>query len=64
VYKKALGFLLSYPYDKQKYGGTHSEQDLYADGFKKACPSPNETGEWTEYPTCFVQIEPAEEEVE
>lgn len=36
-------------------GGTRSEQGLYADGFKKACLSPSETGEWTEYPTCFVQ---------
>jgi len=38
-------------------GGTRSEQSLYADGFKKACPTPDETGEWTEHPTCFVQVE-------
>lgn len=41
-------------------GGTRSEQDLYTDGFKKACPSPSGTGEWIEYPTCFVQVEQAE----
>lgn len=43
-------------------GGTRSEQGLYTDGFKKACPSPSETGEWIEYPTCFVQVEQLTEE--
>lgn len=43
-------------------GGVRSEQVLYADGFKKACPTPDETGEWIEYPTCFVQVEQLTEE--
>ena len=33
-----------------------TEDELYADGYKKACPMEGE-GEyfWKEYPTCFVQ---------
>ena len=39
-------------------GGQRSEAALYADGYKKACPTYDGQGEWREYPTCWVQSEP------
>lgn len=39
----------------KELGGVRTEEQLYAEGFKKACPTPDGTGEWIEYPTCFVQ---------
>ena len=32
-----------------------TEPQLYAAGYKKACPSEDGTGEWKEYPGCLVQ---------
>ena len=48
-------------------GGERTEEELYALGYKKACPMPRPSEEatenWREYPTCLVQewIEPAPE---
>ncbi len=32
-----------------------TEESLYNNGYKKACPSPDGTGIWREYPSCLVQ---------
>lgn len=48
--------------DGKEVGGQRSEESLYADGYKKACPSSNGEGEWKEYPTCWVQEEVIETE--
>lgn len=45
--------------------GTRTEDELYADGWKKACLTPKEnptdTERWEEYPTCLVQTWEREE---
>lgn len=52
----------------QEVGGSRTEDELYADGWKKACLTPKEnptdTERWEEYTTCLVQTwitEPREE---
>ena len=37
--------------------GERTEEQLYAEGYKKACVNTENDGEWVEYPTCFVFIE-------
>ena len=45
--------------DGVEVGGSRTEAELYADGYKKAClmdsPSGDAVEKWTEYPTCWVQ---------
>lgn len=41
-----------------------TEAELYSDGYKKACPSEDGTGEWSEYPTCLVQISAPHEDLD
>ena len=55
----------------QEVGGTRTEEQLYNEGFKKACLTPRgsetDTEQWNEYPTCIVQTwipEPTEEPFE
>lgn len=54
--------------DGHEVGGDRTEQQLYDDGYKKACltekPSETATEEWNEYPSCWVQSwnEPQEEQ--
>ena len=42
--------------DGMEVNGSRTEQELYANGYKKACLC-HEDGEtvWTEYPTCLVE---------
>ena len=42
--------------DGMEVNGTRTEQDLYNDGYKKACLYYGDgKTEWIEYPTCFVE---------
>ena len=43
--------------DGYEVGGNRTEQQFYADGWKKACLYQGEAQEtkWIEYPTCFVE---------
>lgn len=45
--------------DGHEVGGDRTEQQLYDDGYKKACLYHGEAQEteWVEYPTCWVEVE-------
>lgn len=45
--------------DGHEVGGDRTEQQFYADGYKKACEYHGEAQEteWVEYPTCWVEVE-------
>lgn len=43
-------------------GGYRTEEQLYLDGYKKACEGNSVEGKWVEYPTCFVLEDISESE--
>lgn len=45
--------------DGHEVGGDRTEEQLYLEGYKKACEYHGEAQEteWVEYPTCWVEVE-------